>query len=196
MALAPARFFGVELGVGIGEKFFNALAVAVVDGDTDAGGELRALRVAGHDSADTVGDTLGFIVQSLRQNESEFVAAVTRGSVDGAAVNAQDVRESIERMAADEVPVGIIDFLQAIEIEQENGERPAVAIGALGFRFEDIEETAIVGKTGERVADGEMTNLLEEAGIVEESAAESDGVTGDGECLRENKGGIEQPLGL
>jgi len=166
-----ARFFGVELGVGIGEKFLDALAVAVVDGDADAGGDLRALQVAGHDSADTVGDTLGFVVQSLGQDESEFVAAVTRSGIDGAAVNAQDMSESIERVAADEVPVGIIDFLEAIEVEQKNSEGPAVAIGALGFRFKDIEQTAVVGKTGERVTDGEVANLLEEAGVVEQSAA-------------------------
>src|SRR5260370_19397857 len=154
----------------MGEKFLDALAVAVVDGDADAGGKLRALQVAGHDSADTVGDTLGFLVKSLRQHESELVAAVTRSGVDGAAMNAQDVRESIERVAADEMPVGIVDFLEAIEVEQENREGTAVAIGALGFRFEDIKQTAIVGKAGERVAYGEMTDLLEEAGGVGGSA--------------------------
>ena len=67
VALGAAGFFEIELGVRGGEKFFDALAVAVVDGDADAGGELRSLRVAGHDGADAVGDALGFFVQGLGQ---------------------------------------------------------------------------------------------------------------------------------
>src|ERR1700738_4609420 len=161
VALGAAGFFSIELGVRGGEKFFDALAVAVVDGDADAGGELRSLRVAGHDGADAVGDALGFFVQGLGQNESEFVAAVTRGGVDGAAVDAEDVREAIERVAADEVAVGVIDLLEAVEIEQENREGATVAIGALGFRFEDVEQAAVVGEASEGVADGEVANLLE-----------------------------------
>src|SRR5260370_5293217 len=94
------------------------------------------------------------------------------------------------------MPVGIVDFLEAIEVEQENSEGPAVAIGALGFRFEDIEQTAIVGKPGERVAYGEVANLLEEAGVVEESAAKSGGGAGNGGRLRQDEGGIEQTLGM
>ncbi len=38
--------------------------------------------------------------------------------------------------------------------------------------------------------------MFEQARIVEKSAAESDGVAGDGECLREDKGRIEQALRL
>jgi hypothetical protein len=34
-------------------------------------------------------------VQGLRQDQGEFIAAVTRGGVNGASVNAQDVCESI-----------------------------------------------------------------------------------------------------
>src|SRR5260370_1033461 len=110
-AFAAAGLFEVELGVGIGEKFFDALAVAVVDGDADAGGDLRLLRVAGHDRADAVSDAFGFFTRSFRQNESEFVAAVARGGVDGAAMDAQDVPESIEGVATDEVTVRVVDFL-------------------------------------------------------------------------------------
>ena len=111
-------------------------------------------------------------------------------------MDAQDVCESIEGMAADQVAISIVDLFQTIEVEEENGEGAAVAIGALGFRFKDVEQAAVVGESGERVADGEVANLLEEARVVEENTAESDRVTGDGECLRENEGRIEQPLGL
>src|ERR1700732_865886 len=187
VALTTARLFEIELGVGVGEKFFDALAVAIVDRDTNAGGELRVLGVAGHDRTDTVGDALGFVVQSFRQDESEFVAAIARGGVNGAAVDAQDVRESTERVAADEMAVGVVDFLEAVEVQEENSEGGGVGIGALGFGCEDVEQAAVVGEPRKRVADGEMAYLLEEAGIVEESTAESHCVAGDGERLREDE---------
>src|SRR5258707_7194978 len=121
------------------------------------------LRVAGHDGAYTVGDAVGFIVESFRQDESEFVAAIGGGGVNGGAVDAQDMREPIERVATDEVAVGVVDFLEAVEVQEENGEGAAVAIGALGFGFENVQQAAGVGEPRERVADGEMTHLLEEA---------------------------------
>ena len=186
----------IELCVSVGKKFLDALTMPIINRDPDTGRKLRIFRVTGHDRTDTIGYALRLILQRFRQNESEFIAAITRRRVDSAAVNAQDVREAIEGVAADEMSVGIVDFLKAIEIEQQNGERPSVAIGALSFRFEDIEQASVVGKTGERVADGEVANLLEEAGIIDQSAAKSDGVAGDGERLRQDEGRIEQTLRL
>src|SRR5882762_3531427 len=99
-------------------------------------------------------------------------------------------------MAANQVAVRIVDFLQAVEIEEQYGERPATAIGALGFGFQNVQQTAVIGQTGERVADGEVADLLEETRIVQERAAEGYGVTGDREGLSENEWGIEHPLRL
>src|SRR5712664_1730024 len=99
-------------------------------------------------------------------------------------------------MAANQVAVRVIDFLQAIEIEEQDGERPAITIGALGFRFQDVEQSAVVRQTGERVADGQVANLLEKARIVQQGTAEGYGVTSDRERLRENEWGIEHSLGL
>jgi hypothetical protein len=65
------------------------------------------------------------------------------------------------------VAVGVVDFLQAVEVEEQDCEGTAVAIGTLGFAFEDVEETAVVGQAGERVADGQVLDLFEEAGVVE-----------------------------
>src|SRR5690348_8599109 len=69
-------------------------------------------------------------------------------------------------------------------------------MGALCFGFKNIEQATIVGQPGERVADGEVADLFEQARIVEQSAAESDGVAGDGERLREDERGIKQALRL
>src|ERR1700682_4532974 len=87
LALAAPGFFEIELGVGGGEEFFDALAVPIVDGDANAGGKLGLFGVPGYDGADAVGDARGFFMQSFRQNECEFVSAVAGGGVDGAAVD-------------------------------------------------------------------------------------------------------------
>ena len=145
LLLSAAGFFEVELGIGVGEKFFDAFTVSVVDRDSDTRGESRVLRVAGHHGADAVGHALGFIVQSFRQDESKFVAPIACSGVNGAAVDAQDVRKAIERVAANQMAVRVVDFLQAVEIEEQYGERPAIAIGALGFCFQDVQQAPVIG---------------------------------------------------
>ena len=82
MALAATGFFEIELGVGVGEKFFDALAT-VVDGDADTGGEMGRFGIPGHDGVDAISNARGFFVERFRQNEGEFVADIARGGVDG-----------------------------------------------------------------------------------------------------------------
>src|ERR1700681_2228836 len=106
-------------------------------------------------------------------------------------MDAEGGGEAAECAGANQVAVGIVDFFQAVEIEEQNGEGAAVAIGALSFSFENVEQTAVVGEAGEGIADGEVLNLFEEAGVVEQRAAERDGVTGDREGLREDKGRVQ-----
>src|SRR5205807_10486036 len=70
----------------------------------------------------------------------------TRRSSD--LVNAENVGEPADGAAADEMAKVIVYFFQAIEIKKQDGERPAVAIGAVGFGFQDIEQAAVVSKSG------------------------------------------------
>ena len=65
MALAAAGLFEIKLGISVGEKFFDAFTMSIVNGDADARGKPRVFRVTGHDGTDTVGYALGFILQSF-----------------------------------------------------------------------------------------------------------------------------------
>jgi len=76
----------------------------------------------------------------FRENEGEFVAAVPRGGIDSAAMNAENVGEAADGAAADEMAVGIVNGFQAIEVEKQHGEGPAGALGALRLVFKNIEE--------------------------------------------------------
>ena len=59
-AFAAAGFFGVEVLVGFRQEFLDALAVAAVNRDADAGRKNGLLGVGSEDCADTAGDQLGF----------------------------------------------------------------------------------------------------------------------------------------
>ena len=195
-ALYAAGFFRVEILVCFGKKLLDPLAIPAVNRDADAGRETGLLLVLGHDDANAIGDVLGFRVLRLWQYESELIAAIARGGVNRAAVNAQDGRQAAKSAAADQVAEAVVDFFQAVEIEEQNGEGPAGAVGALGFIFEDVEEAAVIGEPGERVADSEMADLFKEPRVIEKRPAERDGVTADSKDLGEHKRRVEKALRL
>jgi len=182
--------------VGFGKQLFDAFTGVAVDRDADAGGDGGIFGVVGHNVADAIGDALGIFFFRFGKDESEFIATVAGGGVNGAAMNAESIRDAAESAAASEMTESVVDFFEAIEIEEQDGERPLGTIGALGFVFEDVEKLAVIGEAGERIANGQMANLFEEAGVVQKSAAESDGVTENGEALREHEGSVEQAFGL
>jgi hypothetical protein len=196
MALGALGLFPVEILVSFRKQGFDTLAITAIDGDADAGGEPRRFIIVSHDFTDAVGHAVRFGLLRFRKNEGEFVATIARGGIDGAAVNAENIREAADGAAADEMAVAVVDNFQAIEVEKQDSKRAAGAVGALGFVFEDVEETAVVGEAGERVADGHVANALEEAGVLEKRAAESDGVAHDHEALGENEGSVHQPRRL
>jgi len=195
-ALNAPGFFRIEILVCFGKKFFNSLAISLVYRNADAGGELWLLLVLGHDYANAIRNLLRFFVLRLGQDESELVAAVACGGIDGAAMNAQNGGQAAERAAADEMAEAIVDFFQAVEIEEQDGERSAGAVGAFSFVLKDVEETSVVGEAGERIADSKVADLFEEARVIEERAAESEGVAAYGKDLREHEGCVEKAFGL
>ena len=169
-ALYPPRFFRVEILVRLQQKFFDSLSVAAIDGNADTGGECGLFAVIGEDFPDTAGNTPRFVLLGFRENEGKFVAAIPRGSINGAAVKAENIGEPAEGAAADEMAVAVVDGFQAIKIEKQDSESPAAAIGALRFVFEEVEETTVIGKAGEWVAYGKVVDLFKEPGVIQQRA--------------------------
>src|SRR5271168_4194549 len=99
-ALYATRFFRIEILVSLRKKFFNSLAISLVYRNADACGEFRLLFILRHDRANAIGDALRFGVLRFWQHESELVAAVARGGIDGTAMNAQDRGQAAKRAAA------------------------------------------------------------------------------------------------
>src|SRR5580765_2603427 len=92
--------------------------------------------------------------------------------------------------------IGIIDFLQTVQVEQQYGKWPAAAIGAFGLAFKNIQQAAIVGQSGEWVADREVADLFEKARVIEQRSTEGNRITHHAESLRDYEWRVHPALRL
>src|SRR2546429_3554796 len=60
------------------------------------------------------------VLAGFRKNQREFIAAVTRGRVDGARVAAKNFSDAHQRAAAGQVSVLIVDELQTVHRSEEH----------------------------------------------------------------------------
>ncbi len=134
-ALRSLGFFGIQLLIRFGKQLFDPLPIAAVYRKADARGDARRLIVVGHHLADTIDDAAGFVFLRFRKDQGKLVSAISGGSINGAAVNAQNIGDATNGAAADKMPVTIVDGLQTIEVEKQDGKRAPGAVGTLGFVF-------------------------------------------------------------
>src|SRR5260370_25839624 len=102
-AFFPLCLFCIKILVRFGEQFFDAFAIAAVGGYADTGGERRLFSVLGENFADTIRDTMRIVFCRFRENEGEFVAPVTRGGIDGTAMNGEDIGHAAYGAAAQQM---------------------------------------------------------------------------------------------
>ena len=76
----------------------------------------------------------------------ELVAAEPRGEILGANGAAEAARELGEQLVARAVAPGVVDRLEAVEVEVENGRRSGAVLELLLHRFEQVEP---IGQAGE-----------------------------------------------
>lgn len=182
--------------VSVVDQALDAFAVPAINGNSDAGGKRGQFPVFRHDGMNALRDAVGFFLLGFRQNQGEFIAAVASGGINGAAVHAQSIRNTADGATADEMAVCVVDFFQTVKVEKQQREGAAAAIRAFGFTFQNIEKTAVVRESRERIAYRKMTNLLEETCVVEQSATERDGIANDAEALRKHERGVQKTSGL
>ena len=134
----------------------------------------------------------GNVRAGFRKHESKFVAAITRGGIDGARMAAKNLRKANDGAASGEMAVVIVDGLETIHIQKHDAERTLRAARTVQFRFQHADEPAIVGEAGERIADGHRANLVKEARLIEQRAGKHDDVTGGLAHLRKEERAIEE----
>ena len=196
VALDPgAPLLGLVHGdVGALHEHVDVLAVLGEGRDADAGAELQAhagdVEVLGDGAPDggRDGDAGGRRLDRA-QEDRELVAAEARDGV----VLAQQAREALADLAQHLVAVvvaeGVVDLLEAIEVEQHHRDAGPGAPGArdrvLGAR---AEEDA-VGQTGQRVVQGEAL------GDERLAAGALDGDHGQGQQRQQHRRRVEREDG-
>jgi hypothetical protein len=133
---------------------------ARADGDADVTGHDRHL---GQQRPQLVRGRDGRVAFGLRQDHHELLSAVAADDVGDPAAVVNALRDLAEHGVPGGVTVGVVDLLEVVDVEQQAGERPAVALrkrdrllGA-GVELATVEEpgqTVARGAVGEPVVDG------------------------------------------
>src|SRR4029077_16807696 len=66
-----------------------------------------------------------------------------------------------QNFVAARMAVLVVDFLETMEIDNDNSQRKAIAASAVQFFFERFREEAAVIQTGERIRDRIQLNFLQ-----------------------------------
>src|SRR5258708_21316294 len=111
-------------------------------------------------------------------------------------MDAQEFGHAAKRAAADQVDVGIVDFLQAGGVQEQYRERPAIAVGAFGLALQNVKQPAIIRQAGERIAYREMVHLFKQVRVVPQRTAKRNRVAEHSKSLRKHEGSIKQAFGL
>src|SRR5438876_8877398 len=92
---------------------------------------------------------MGFVFLRFWKDQCKLVSAVARRGVNGAAVNAQNIGDTADGAAAYKMAVTVVNGLQTIEVQKQHGKRTAGTVGALGFVFQNVEQTRSEEHTSE-----------------------------------------------
>jgi hypothetical protein len=142
-----AALVGVHGRVGGGEQRVAGGAVARVDGDPERG----AVAVGGADDRvrGAAGDPGGGLAVGVGEDQRELVAADPEGGVGAGAADRGDRRGGgAQGAVAGGVAAEVVDGLEAVEVEEDDGERAGGGEPAV----DRLVELAVVEQAGERVA--------------------------------------------
>ncbi len=140
----------------------------------------------------------------MGHQHGEFVAAEPRSGVALAQTASDPLRGRAQQSVTGGVPEGVVDELEAVEVDEEHGEVIAVAPRGRDRLVEPVGEQRPIGETRQLVVGGQLTGAF--AGDVEldEDALIPDGVqqTPDQEALGERaahqipaRAGVEDAFG-
>ena len=104
----------------------------------------------------------------LREQDRELLAAEARGNVVVAKLGAEDLRDALEHLVADEMAVRVVDVAQQVEVGHDQRRRPLEALRARELLGQHRREVACVEEAGLRVD----ARLLLEPGHVQRAVDE------------------------
>ncbi|MNF45226.1 hypothetical protein D3C84_263540 [compost metagenome] len=136
-------------------------AMIRVEGDAYAGGEPYPLRSYVGRIVEPVLQPLDQPLQVLglpdiRQQHQKLVCAEPGGEIPRAQAVADALRQQLEQQIPGAVPQVVVDQLEAVEIDEQQGEGLLVQAGRLYLKFEPLLQQVAVAKIGEGVVIGEV----------------------------------------
>ena len=96
----------------------------------------------------------------ILDKDSELVAAHPRDRVPGAEGRAQALGDADQDGVALAVPQAVVDRLEVVEIDEEDRQRPRIALVERQGVVQPIDEERAVGKAGQRVMEGLVAELV------------------------------------
>eukprot|EP01022_Parablepharisma_sp_SALTPOND_P021784 TRINITY_DN435_c2_g8_i2.p1 TRINITY_DN435_c2_g8~~TRINITY_DN435_c2_g8_i2.p1 ORF type:complete len:1118 (+),score=384.08 TRINITY_DN435_c2_g8_i2:11710-15063(+) len=149
-------------GIGIAHQGLDALAITRIECDADAGRgldmaplQVRIRRAQGLD--ELVGD-LGhaFLTADFRHQHHELVTAQARHQVVLAHRRTQAPCHLLQQRIPHGMALGIVDELELVEVEEEQGIQVAAALGARELGGGQLVEQHAVGDAGKVVVRGQL----------------------------------------
>src|SRR6185295_5593995 len=166
VARAALGLRAVHRGVRVAQHVLGLLVAGLAHRDADRGGadDLLALELDGvlQRALDALGDPdrVAGLVDVLEQH-GEFVAAEAGDGVAGADGLLEAPRGLDQELVAGAVAHGVVDELEAVEVEEEDAEEAVLlAARVLDAVAEAVDEERAVGEAGEGVVQGVVDELL------------------------------------
>ena len=193
-----SRLGPVHRQIGVAKEVVARLGAELGHHDADAGADEhlgagdRERVSQGVDEALGRGVRLG-VGRQLLEQDAELVAAPPADRVAGTHAGGEARRDLLEEQVAGDVPEGVVDALEPVEVEVQHGERSSPTGRLLERVLEAVCEQRAVGEVRERVVEGLVRELVLErlalgdvacveddagdVGVVEQARAEDLGVT-------------------
>ena len=136
-----------------------------MDGDADADRDLNRRRADDHRLDDALqnffGDLCGVLgLMKVRQDDRELVAAVARDRIRLPNAALQALRNLEQQRVGDAVSERVVDGLEAIEIDEQNGHVAAGAFRRQQAQFQALDEQTPVRQLRQRVVIGLELDLF------------------------------------
>ena len=106
-----------------------------------------------------LGDLVGGVRIGPRQDQGEFLAARAGRGVAIAHRVAKLGTHALEHPVAEGMPMALIDRLEVVEVEGDQGDSLPLQCGPLQLAAQDLLEPSVVRELGERVGLGEVAEL-------------------------------------
>ena len=155
---AAGSLGSVQGRIGLGVELLTRGCQLRQGGDTgregDAGFPLVAQRRLQGGRQQATSDDPGALGVGVRQEDRELVATDPEGTIDPAQARDGEAAEVGQGPVAGGVALLVVDRLELVDVQQDERDRDAVAVGLGDLTVELLLERTVVAETGERIGEG------------------------------------------